>query len=255
MFKFKGKSSPEFSVFVLQMCVVAALTVTATVIKFLGGNFYTDVRNWYTVNFEGETSISEVIPDDTVSAEEQNDNSGENTNTDTSEPIENDNTADDTSSDSGSSDSEKTSVTTATVLSGEISRAESSNTLCCPVSGATVSSEYGERVNPVTDEGEVHKGIDLAVASGTDIFAAASGEVELAQYSNTYGNYVIINHGGSLKTLYAHCSELCVSVGDKVEKGQVIAKVGSTGRSTGPHLHFEVILNGENINPDWIVKW
>lgn len=252
MFKFNGKSSPEFSVFVLQICVVAVLTVTATVIKFAGGNFYNDVRMWYAINFNSETSISEVIPEDAVPETEQSSTIGES-------DLVQDTPEESTNTESTTSDStatpEKLSTTTATVVSGEISRAESSNTMCKPVSGATVTSEYGERVNPITAEDEIHKGMDLAVASGTDIYAAAAGEIELAQYSTTYGNYIIINHGGNLKTLYAHCSKLCASVGDKVQKGQVIAKVGSTGRSTGPHLHFEVILNGENINPNWIVKW
>lgn len=253
MFNFKGKSSPEFSIFVMQISVVAVLTVTATVIKFAGGNFYNDVRTWYAINFNSDTSISEVISEDTVSDAEpptvveeitpEQNSSQANTGTDSNV------------TDNSIATPEKLSVTTGAVVNGEISRAESNNTLCRPVSGATVTSEYGERVNPITDEDEIHKGMDLAVASGTDIYAAAAGEVELARYSSTYGNYIIINHGGKLKTLYAHCSKLSVSAGDRVEKGQVIAKVGSTGRSTGPHLHFEVILDGENINPNWVVKW
>lgn len=99
------------------------------------------------------------------------------------------------------------------------------------------------------DRGGKHKGVDIAANKGTPIYASKSGTVIYAGYKSDYGYHVKINHGNGLVTLYAHCSELYVSVGQEVKQGQTIAAVGSTGQSTGPHVHFEVIKNGTNVNP------
>ena len=94
-----------------------------------------------------------------------------------------------------------------------------------------------------------HKGIDMAAPYGSNIIAAASGEVILASYRGGYGNCVMIDHGGGIVTLYGHASSICCSVGQSVKTGDVIAKVGSTGNSTGNHLHFSVLVNGTYVNP------
>ena len=116
---------------------------------------------------------------------------------------------------------------------------------------SVVTSEFGYRVDPVTGaQGAFHAGIDIGYPTGTPIAAVREGTVEAANYySSGYGYHVIINHGGGYKTLYGHCSTLLVNVGDRVTKGQTIAKVGSTGKSTGPHLHLNVYVNGETQNP------
>lgn len=113
-----------------------------------------------------------------------------------------------------------------------------------------VTSPYGYRIHPVTRKSRFHAGIDIGAAYGTDILASQSGVVIVAGYnSGGYGNYVVINHGGGYTTLYAHCSSLLVSRGQNVSRGQVIAKCGSTGMSTGPHIHYEVQYNGKTTNP------
>lgn len=117
-----------------------------------------------------------------------------------------------------------------------------------PVQGCStyISSPYGPRW------GTIHRGIDITGGNiyGKSVVAVASGKVILALNTTTgYGRYVIVDHGNGVATLYAHCSELKVSVGQKVSQGQTIALVGSTGNSTGPHLHFEVRINGEKVNP------
>lgn len=94
-----------------------------------------------------------------------------------------------------------------------------------------------------------HKGLDIANKTGTPLYAAEAGTVERSGWSSGYGYNVVINHGGGLKTLYAHASKLHVSAGDKVQRGDIVANMGSTGWSTGPHIHFEVILNGVKQNP------
>ncbi len=114
----------------------------------------------------------------------------------------------------------------------------------------SISSGYGGRIHPTTGKYKFHGGIDIPASYGTAIVAANSGKVIWAgNRGDSYGNYVIIDHGGGISTLYAHSSKVLVSTGQSVSRGQQIAKVGSTGRSTGPHLHFEVRINGSRVNP------
>ena len=113
-----------------------------------------------------------------------------------------------------------------------------------------VTSEFGSRIDPITGQRRGHTGIDLAVPTGTPIRAALPGTVTVSTYDQGgYGYYVKIDHGNGITTLYGHCSQLMVSVGRTVEAGTVVAMSGSTGRSTGPHLHFEVRVNGDRVNP------
>ncbi|MBX3113409.1 MAG: peptidoglycan DD-metalloendopeptidase family protein [Fimbriimonadaceae bacterium] len=117
-----------------------------------------------------------------------------------------------------------------------------------PVNGR-MSSGFGSRVHPITGKRKTHTGIDIAASSGTPIKAAGSGKVITASYINGYGNTIVIDHGGGISTLYGHCSRLYAKVGQSVKTGERIAAVGSTGFSTGPHLHFEVRVNGKPVNP------
>lgn len=113
----------------------------------------------------------------------------------------------------------------------------------------TISSRFGSRKDPFTLLRKFHSGIDIAAAKGTGIRASASGTVLLAGTVQGYGKTVILDHGHGIQTLYGHTSALLVKKGQQVKKGAVIAKVGSTGRSTGPHLHFEVRLNETPVDP------
>ncbi len=117
-----------------------------------------------------------------------------------------------------------------------------------PVPGR-VTSGYGNRFHPILRRSRLHTGVDMAGATGTTISAAASGTVVYSGRMRGYGNVVVIDHGGGVSTLYAHCSALLVNDGARVTQGQAIARVGSTGLSTGPHLHFEVRKNGSPVNP------
>lgn len=118
----------------------------------------------------------------------------------------------------------------------------------CP-SSTRVTSDYGTRVSPMSGASSNHKGIDIGASAGADIIAAADGTVTAASYSSAAGNYMMIDHGGGLYTVYMHASSLLVSPGQTVSAGDVIAKVGSTGISTGSHLHFGVSLNGSYVSP------
>lgn len=123
-----------------------------------------------------------------------------------------------------------------------------------PTSGR-ISSYFGIRSDPFNSSEKKHEGLDIAASTGASIKAAASGTVTFSDRNGNYGKCVIINHGNGISTLYGHAHELRVKVGQKVKKGDVIATVGSTGRSTGPHLHFEVRVNGTQVNPlDYLDK-
>jgi murein DD-endopeptidase MepM/ murein hydrolase activator NlpD len=117
-----------------------------------------------------------------------------------------------------------------------------------PVSGK-LGDGYGYRIHPVYKRRIFHEGVDISAPYGTSIRATASGTVKLAQWYGGYGNTVIIDHGYGISTLYGHASKLLVKAGQKVNKGDIIAKVGSTGVSTGPHVHYEIHLYGSHIDP------
>lgn len=125
----------------------------------------------------------------------------------------------------------------------------SSSGFTWPCSSHRITSYFGKRNSPTAGASTYHKGIDIGASSGSAIYAAASGTVVTAGYSSSAGNYVTISHGNGISTTYMHCSALYVSAGDSVSQGQTIAAVGSTGISTGPHLHFAVIVNGSYQNP------
>jgi len=126
------------------------------------------------------------------------------------------------------------------------------NSLCIPVNGE-ITSEYSYRVHPISGEYKFHSGLDIGANSGTYIKSALDGKVIDVDNlcTTTYGKYIKISHSNGVATLYAHCSEILAKVGDEVKKGDIIAKVGSTGNSTGPHLHFEVRVNDICLNPKW----
>jgi len=118
-----------------------------------------------------------------------------------------------------------------------------------PLFGSYISSEFGRRVDPFTGELAFHPGVDLAAGEGALVHSVAPGVVTWAGERAGYGKLVEINHGNGFVTRYAHNSLVLVHVGDKIKKGQNVSQVGSTGRSTGPHLHFEVLKNGQTVNP------
>ena len=122
--------------------------------------------------------------------------------------------------------------------------------LTWPIPGYnTITSEFGMRVHPITGAYKLHTGTDIGAPMGADFVAMGKGVVTKASMTPAYGNMVIIDHGGGVQTLYAHGSEILVQVGQEVEAGTPVLKVGSTGYSTGPHAHFEIRINGQPVNP------
>jgi len=118
-----------------------------------------------------------------------------------------------------------------------------------------ITSDFGYRKHPILKTWGQHTGVDIDTKVGTPIKAAGAGVVIFSDYDGSYGNVVIVSHGFGYKTIYAHNSENLVKEGAQVKKGQIIAKVGNTGRSTGPHLHFEIQKNNEPINPSKLVDF
>ncbi|HXY90958.1 MAG TPA: M23 family metallopeptidase, partial [Acidimicrobiia bacterium] len=119
-----------------------------------------------------------------------------------------------------------------------------------PIPGAPITSGFGYRTDPITGQQSFHPGIDFGASCGTPIHAAGNGQIVSAGFdSGGYGNMTIIDHGGGIATLYGHQSSIAVSTGQTVTQGQVIGYVGTTGRSTGCHLHWEVRVNGNPVNP------
>lgn len=122
------------------------------------------------------------------------------------------------------------------------------------VKGAPITSGYGWRIHPITGERKFHTGIDFGASQGTPIYAFEAGKVEFVGWKSGYGKAVIINHGEAKSTLYGHASKLIVRKGERVVPGQTIGYIGSTGMSTGPHLHFEVRINNKPVNPRPFLK-
>jgi murein DD-endopeptidase MepM/ murein hydrolase activator NlpD len=112
------------------------------------------------------------------------------------------------------------------------------------------ASSFGWRIDPITGQNAMHEGVDFLVDTGTPIHAAADGLVVVAEFHPQYGNVVDIDHGNDFVTRYAHASKLLVKAGDLVQRGAIVAESGSTGRSTGPHVHFEVRYKGVAQNPN-----
>lgn len=127
--------------------------------------------------------------------------------------------------------------------------ATGTGSLTHPVPGAVITSGFGGRVAPTAGATTGHDGIDYGAGYGAAVYAADSGTVITAQYNSARGNYIVINHGNGMQTWYQHLSSMNVTVGQTVARGQVIGNVGTTGISTGPHLHFEVHVNGVPVNP------
>ena len=118
-----------------------------------------------------------------------------------------------------------------------------------PLNGARVSSGYGNRKHPILGYTKMHRGIDFSAPKGTPVFAAGDGIIEMSGWNGSYGKYIKIRHNSSYKTAYAHLSKIIKQRSRRVQQGEVIGYVGSTGRSTGPHLHYEIIFSGKKVNP------
>lgn len=276
--KSKKPADPKLSILMLQLTACLILAAAAVCIRFFGGALYGEVREKYISMFEDTTTVQEVMSlmkadsGETASGVSMTGSGGVDVSS-AAPSVSSEAASSDTSSATTSSTDEASSTTSDTATASDETSvaanalpviapmrldtkftrtAASIQSMCLPTDGF-VSSEYGWRDNPVTGEYLLHAGIDIAADTGEAVYAALAGEVITAGEDEDYGIYVVLRHAGGLKTLYAHLSETLCAAGDTVQKGEIIALVGSTGRSTGPHLHFEVQTAGGTVNPRYLL--
>lgn len=250
----RKEKDQKLNILVLQTVTVVVILLFALGIRFFGGDVYNELSVLYHEKFDEITRTSEVLePEDKLPLDSNN----ESNVTDDEIDENTGSTIKDDESNIEEYDPEIDGEVTGHILNyDEIETttvAANINTLQWPVVGR-ISSEYGYRNHPITGKYSLHNGLDIAADSGTEILSAYDGVVKSAGYSSTYGYYMIITHSDNLETLYAHCSKLKADEGDVVKKGDTVALVGSTGRSTGPHLHFEVRVNSYRIDPQWLLS-
>ena len=236
----------KINILILQMVFVAIILIAAFVLRIFGGEIYTEISTWYRESFNEITTADEVLNADNsehIEAVKPND---------TAEIIEESFEEDLFSEECGVDDSVKGYLSKEETDSFNTTAVSNVNSLIWPVNGK-VTSEYGYRIHPITGKNAMHGGIDIGADKGTPINSVFDGKISKKGYSNSYGYYVIISHSDSFETLYAHCSKLLANEGDEVKKGDTVALVGSTGRSTGPHLHFEIRLGGCRVDPRWLL--
>ena len=245
----KRKTDYRLNILVLQIVAVAIIMLTAFIIRLFGGDIYNQLSRQYHEKFDDITYADEVLkPQNKVSESESQISSSEvDTENDSVQESELVDEYDEVIDSGISGNLTDNSQFVSTTASAGI------NSLSWPVLNGRISSKYGFRTHPITKKYSMHNGLDIAANQGADIYAAYHGEVTSAGYSSSYGYYLIISHDDNMQTLYAHCSKLLVSEGDRVERNERIALVGSTGNSTGPHLHFEVRVGSYRLNPQWLL--
>ena len=225
----------SFQLSQIAVCLVALTFLFA--IKLLGGNIYNYSKAVFEKEFDTPINVDQVL--DSVTAQQivssQHEKYGVGGETDSPDVPYYENYEQ---------------------ASESISNISNVNSMQLPLENGTVTSEFGYRIHPLSNKNSFHKGIDIGADYGENICAALSGTVEKAVKNDVdYGNFVVLRHSDGLQTMYAHCSKLKVSVGDDVQKGDVIGLVGSTGKSTGPHLHFEIRVNNVRLNPAWYLDF
>ena len=236
------KSDPKVDLMLVQLILCAAALLGAFGCKLLGGELYDTVRAKYIALVCDQTSIHQVI-----------DAMSNRLFSTESIPLPSENSS--LSAEGGSDEANEPYIDNYNMVADELEHNIGNiNAMALPLNG-TITSGFAYRVHPITGKYTMHGGVDIAAAAGSEIRAAMDGIVRSAKSDSSSGNYLILDHNESLATMYAHCQELLVEEGQVVEKGQVIALVGSTGMSTGPHLHFEVRLNGIKLNPEWILDF
>lgn len=216
------KQGNSMLLIIIQLIVSVIIIIAALIIKFIGGTVHSEVATWFYDNYNNSIFLDtadSILPfTDNISLKE------------TSTPAP---------------DME--------IKDNEDIIAKLKKCITKPLESAVLTSGYGNR--EYGGEEQSHKGIDLGADKGTEIYAAFDGTVTISQEDSTYGNYIVLSHDDGVKTLYAHCSKLLVKKGDKVKAGDKIALVGATGDADGNHLHFEVLIDGENIDPSELVDY
>lgn len=256
-FKSDRNYDMKLYILILQTVAVAIILLFALGIRIFGGELYLKIKTYFHERFDDTTRVSDVIE------QSENEVVGKDVYDKNEFKTDDDGITDKIydEPDVGvveeeydlTLDSDVTGNITDSENVGSTTVAAQYNSFLWPVYG-TVSSRYGFRNHPISGEYLMHNGIDIAADSGTEIISVYDGVVEKSGYSESYGYYLLLKHSNNLETLYAHCSKLIVKSGDEIKRGETIALVGSSGRSTGPHLHFEVRVGNYRVNPEWLLS-
>lgn len=210
------KYQPKLVMLVVQISVCLLILGCATILKSFGGNYFEIVRQWYNEKINDSLIVEKSIKEYQSVIKEKFPKNAKFVNYNCKNLPE----------------------VALTVNLHE------------PLESGKITSRFGKRNDPITGKESLHHGLDIGANGGTPIHAVLAGTVKRAERIGGYGNCVILDHGNNIKTLYAHCKRLDVQPGDIVKRGQKVAHVGSSGRSTGDHLHFELVVNEEKINPE-----
>ncbi|MBQ0110382.1 MAG: M23 family metallopeptidase [Oscillospiraceae bacterium] len=236
-----NRPDAKYPILIFQVISVGFVLILVLLLKFCFPQYFAAAKQWYVANITSSAAFNQ---------------DGEKSNPDTVKQTagqtvqsEDNKTSSDISTDENAENTDRSYVETGAVLLELLNKKTTVADFGYPLKSYVITSRFGEREDPISGEDAVHHGIDLAADSGSGIYASLDGRVEKAEYSDYYGNYLLLSHGSVYTTLYGHCEKLLVGVGQSVKKGQKIALVGSTGRSTGPHLHFEISVGGKRVNP------
>lgn len=230
-----NRYNAKYPILICQISAACFVLVAVLLLKFCFVPYYAVAREWYLENVAQNGTVN-----NTTQQERQN---TKDLPSDISDGLSDDDGPPQNSENTGSY------VETGALMLEVLNQKTTYANFGYPLKSYVITSGFGEREDPFSGEEAIHGGIDLAADSGSEIYASLDGKVETAQYSSDYGNYIVLSHGLVYKTLYGHCQKLLVENGQQVKKGQLIALVGTTGRSTGPHLHFEISVAGKKVNP------
>lgn len=249
------RNDPKFCILILQMVCTALLLLGMFGLRLSGGKLYKNVRTLYYQMANDSTSVKQVLEEeqtesDSDSVSSESDIQSEPPLMQESEILNEDAESDGTVSESMAENVVFDFKTVQTMQNTAVSK---THTMIWPLKTYTKTSDYGYRKDPFTGKKAFHHGVDLAADKGSPIAAVLDGTVTAVGEGKSYGNYILVRHNSNMSTLYAHCSKIVAKKGQSVKQGDTIALVGSTGRSTGNHLHFEIRIGGERINPLWLL--
>ena len=246
-------NDPKFCILLLQIITTAVLLLSMFGLRLSGSRLYKDVREVYYKAANDFTAVGEVLKDDKTDTSDT-----ESVVSETEEQIEMEESTI-LEEQEGNPVSQVQSTVTgnsldlAVVQTSLNTAAAKSQSMIWPLKYFKKTSDYGYRKDPFTGKNSFHHGLDLAADKGSKIASVMDGTVSAVGKGKSYGNYILVRHSSNLYTLYAHCSKIVAKKGQTVKQGDTVALVGSTGRSTGNHLHFEIRLGGERVDPLWLL--
>lgn len=256
-------NDPKLCILILQMAVTALLLLGMFGLRLSGSKLYTQARTVYYKLANDITAVEEVLGEDKDTDTKDGDDSDSSAESQTASAIESepDDLKESEILDENTSQPDAAVQNTAATTVFDLKAVQTSlNTgvsktqqMIWPLKSYKKSSAYGYRSDPFTGAKAFHYGVDLAAAKSTPIAAVLDGTVSAIGEGKSYGNYIMVRHNSNLTTLYAHCSKIVAKKGQKLKQGDTVALVGSTGRSTGNHLHFEIRIGGKRVDPLWLL--